>query len=69
MKAIYLIRPVRGTEGPSAVVRAACEQCARSAGAAQAQAEGTAYYRDPARSSVVRVTEAGISGTVLRREA
>lgn len=68
-KAIYLIRPVRGTDGPSVVVRAACEQCARSAGAAQAQGEGTSYYRDPSRSSVVRVTETGISGTVLRREA
>lgn len=68
-KAIWLIRPVKGTTGPSVVVRAACEQCARSTGAAQAGAEGTAYYRDPERSTVVRVTEEGISGTVLRREA
>lgn len=68
-KAIYLIRPTAGTTGPSVVVRAACVQCARSAGAAQAQSEGTAYYRDPERSSVVQVTETGKSGTVLRREA
>lgn len=68
-KAIFLIRPVPGHTGPSVVVRAACLQCARSAGAAQAQDEGTAYYRDPDRSSVVQVTEQGKSGTVLRREA
>ena len=68
-KAIYLIRPARGQTGPSVVVRAACEQCARSAGAAQAGAEGTMYYRDPSLSSVVRVTETGKSGLVLRREA
>ena len=65
-KAIYLLRPV--TEGPSVVVRAACEQCARSAAAAQAELEGTTYWRDPERTSVVRVKETGISGTVLRRE-
>ena len=68
-KAIWLIRPAPGVTGPSIVVRAACMQCARSAGAAQAQDEGTAYYRDPERSTVVRVTETGISGVVLRREA
>lgn len=67
-KAIWLIRPAAGTEGPSLVVRAACESCARSAGAAQAQTEGTAYYRDPARSSVVRVSETGNAGLVLRRD-
>lgn len=68
-KAIFLIRPMPGHTGPSVVVRAACLQCARSAGAAQAGAEGTAYYRDPQRTSVVRVVEEGKSGTVLRREA
>lgn len=67
-KAIWLLRPMPGTSGPSLVVRAACEQCARSAGAAQAGEEGTSYWRDPARSSVVRVTEHGKAGTVLRRE-
>lgn len=67
-KFIWLIRPAAGTSGPSVVVRAACESCARSAGAAQAQSEGTAYYRDPSRSSVVQVTENGKAGTVLRRD-
>lgn len=68
-KAIWLIRPAPGHTGPSVVLRAACLACARSAGAAQAGDEGTAYYRDPERSTVVRVTETGISGVVLRREA
>lgn len=68
-KSIWLIRPAPGQTGPSVVMRAACESCARSAGAAQAGDEGTAYYRDPERSTVVRVTETGISGVVLRREA
>lgn len=68
-KSIYLLRPTLGSVGPSVVVRAACEQCARSAAVAQAGAEGTAYWRDPACSSVVRVNETGKSGTVLRREA
>lgn len=67
-KAIYLLRPVAPHTGPSLVVRAACEQCARSAAAAQAEDEGTMYWRDAERTSVVRVKETGISGTVLRRE-
>lgn len=68
-KAIWLLRPRAGTTGPSVVVRAICEQCARSAAVAQAGAEGTAYWRNPEHTSVVRVTEKGITGTVLRREA
>lgn len=67
-RAIFLLRPTAGATGPSLVVRAACEPCARSAAVAQAGAEGTAYWRNPETTSVVRVTEDGKSGTVLRRE-
>lgn len=68
-KAIWLLRPRPGVTGPSLVVRAICEQCSRTAAVAQAGAEGTTYWRDPEQTSVVRVTETGITGTVLRREA
>lgn len=66
-KQIYLLRPT--STGPSMVVRAACVTCARSAAAAGAGVEGTAYWRDPERTTCDRVREEGISGTVLRREA
>ena len=68
-KAIWLIRPAPGHTGPSVVLRAPGLEWARSSVAAQAGEEGTAYDRDPERSTVVRVTETGISGVVLRREA
>lgn len=68
-KFIWLLRPTKAsTGGPSVVVRAACEQCARSAATADAGAEGTAYWRDPERTSVVKVVEDGKSGLVLRRD-
>lgn len=65
MSAIYLLRAVGGEPGPAMVVRAACEQCARSVAVEHAGAEGTAYWRDPARTEVARVLEVGKRGCIL----
>lgn len=63
-KQIYLLT----SPTASVVVRAACENCARSAAAAEAGAEGTLVWRDAERSTCKRVLETGKSGVVLRAE-
>lgn len=65
-KTIYLLAvPL----GPSVVVRAACEVCARGVAADNAGPEGTAVWRDPSRSTCRVVYQSGKSGLVLRRDA
>lgn len=66
MKQLYLLQVA---DGPSVVVRAACEPCARSVAVAQAGAEGTTVWRDPERSTCKVVKQDGISGVVLRAES
>ncbi|MNZ12919.1 hypothetical protein D3C78_298020 [compost metagenome] len=68
MTAVYLLRPVAVIGGPSAVVRAACETCARSVAAEAAGLEGTTYWRDPGQTEVAPVLEAGKRGIILRRD-
>lgn len=62
---IYLIEsidpPIR------LIVRAACEQCARSVAVDDARDESTAVWRDPARSTVTLVHERNFPKQVLMR--
>lgn len=48
------------------VVRARCIICARSVAVENAGNEGTAVWRDPARSTIELVREADRSGLILR---
>lgn len=48
------------------VVRARCITCARSVAVENAGGEGTAVWRDPARSTVELVRETDRSGLILR---
>lgn len=68
MTGLFLVRPVVGQVGPTVVVRAAGEQCARRIAVEQAGAEGTVYWRDPAQTEVRPITSAGATGVVLRRD-
>lgn len=54
--------------GPAQVVRAACVVCARGVAADNAGPEGTAVWRDPARSTCKQIQPDGKSGLVLRRD-
>lgn len=62
---IYLIEsadpPIR------LIVRAACEQCARSVAVADARDEGTLVWRDPSLSTITLVHERNFPKQVLMR--